>query len=309
MRAWVTIYLKGVCMGAADMIPGVSGGTIALIVGIYDRLVHAIAALDPRVLGLLPRARTQAGREAFIERLRDMDIPFLLVLGGGVGTAVLLLSRVILTIFQTFPAQINAFFFGLIAASALVIYRDVAIDTPRRIAVAIAGFLLAFIVSGMATTGGSGSLPIVFLAGVIAISAMILPGISGAAFLYILGQYEFLLGALTSFVDALLGFATGGVAGDAVGPGLVVGTFLIGAVLGLVTIARIISWALEHYRMATLGFLVSLMVGALRMPIERIYEVSGFPTAFEGLGIAAAAIMGIAAVYALDRATGSLEYA
>ncbi len=308
MREWVGIYLKGFCMGAADIVPGVSGGTIALITGIYDRLVDAIAAIDPRILGHLPTVHEPDSRRSLWNALRAMDLPFLLVLAAGMATAVLLVSRVILHAFDAYPAALNAFFFGLIGASAIVIYRDVSLETPRQVVVAIAGFLIAFTVSGMAGTGAGGSLPIVFLAGAIAISAMILPGISGAAFLYILGQYEYLLGQLSAFVDAVIGLTGGESIGTVVESGIVVATFMTGAVIGLLTMARIVSWALAHYRIATLAFLVSLMVGALRMPVEAILVVTSRPTGLELGGIVLAAVVGAAAVLVLDWYTDSLDY-
>lgn len=308
MHAWLAIYLKGVCMGAADIVPGVSGGTIALIVGIYERLVRAIASLHPRSLRHLRTVHTQAGRSAFLDELYKMDVGFLLVLGLGIMSAVLVVSRVILFAFTTYPAHVNAFFFGLIAASAVIIGRDVTFTTTRRLLVALAGFTVAFVVSGTAAGSGAANLPTVFLAGAIAISAMILPGISGAAFLYILGQYEYLLDALRTFVDASLAIIVGGSPARVLDAGIVVGTFMIGAFLGLLTTARIVSWALAHYRMATMAFLVSLMIGALRMPVIEIRTAVGMPGVLEGLTLVLVVIVGAAAVLALDRWTGSLEY-
>ncbi len=306
MRGWLAIYLKGICMGAADIVPGVSGGTIALIVGIYDRLVSAIASLDPRALRHLARVHEPAARQAFRAELVEMDVPFLFALGLGVVTAVLVLSRIIHAVFEAYPAYVNAFFFGLIAVSAVLIYRDAAVDTLARAAVALVGFALAFTVSGLAAGESSGSLPVVFVAGAIAISAMILPGISGAAFLYILGQYEFMLDALTRTVDGVLALE---LTAETFEAGLVVAAFLAGAAIGILTVAHLVAWALSTYRVATLVFLVSLMVGALRLPLEQVYAELGTPGPVPALGLAVAAGIGVAAVLALDRATGSLEYA
>lgn len=308
MHAWLAVYLKGICMGAADIVPGVSGGTIALIVGIYERLVRAIASLHPATLRHLLAVHTRDGRTAFRADLREMDVAFLLVLGLGIMTAVLVVSRVILLAFAAYPAHVNAFFFGLIAASAVLIGRDVSFASVRRLLVALGGFGVAFVVSGTAAGGGAASLAMVFLAGAIAISAMILPGISGAAFLYILGQYEYLLEALRTFVDASLAVLVGGSPARATDAGVIVGTFMIGAVLGLLTTARIVSWALANYRMATMAFLVSLMLGALRMPVIEIRSAVGMPTGLEAGTLALVGIVGAAAVLALDRWTGSLDY-
>ena len=308
MREWVVIYLKGVCMGAADIVPGVSGGTIALIAGIYDRLIAAIAALDPRVLAALPGVTSGEGRARLREELLAMDIPFLLALGAGVGSAFILMSRVITLAFEAYPAVLNGFFFGLIAASAAVIYREIRVDTPGRIAALVGGAVLAFLVSGAAETGGAASLLLVFLAGAIAISAMVLPGISGAAFLYILGQYQYMLGALTAFTDALVALPGGGSVDAAVAPGIPVVVFLAGATVGLLTMARIVKRALERNRMATLGFLVGLMIGALRLPVEEAAAETGTLTPSLLGAIVLATVVGIVVILVFDRYGESLDY-
>ncbi len=308
MREWVVIYLKGVCMGAADIVPGVSGGTIALITGIYDRLIAAIAALDPRIVATVPALASADGRARFRDDLLGMDVPFLLVLGAGVGTAVLAMSQVIHAAFEAYPAVLNGFFFGLIAASAVVIYRVTDVDTPGRIGALLVGAILAFVVSGTAESDGQASLALVFLAGAIAISAMVLPGISGAAFLYILGQYEYMLGSLTELIDALIGLLDGGSSAAVVEPGIVVVVFMTGAVVGLLTMARVVKRAFERNRMATLGFLVGLMVGALRMPVERAAEATEVWTAGLLVVIVVAVVVGAALVLGFDYYTDSLDY-
>lgn len=308
MREWLSIYLKGVCMGAADIVPGVSGGTIALIAGIYDRLIGAIAALDPRILFSVFTLSSTDGRAEFRDDLLAMDIPFLLVLGSGIGTAFLLMSRIITAAFDTFPAVLNGFFFGLIAASAIVIYRITHVDTAGRIAALVFGAVLAFLVSGTAETGGEASLLLIFLAGAIAISAMVLPGISGAAFLYILGQYQFMLDSLNGFIDALVSLPQGGTIEAILDPGVPVVVFLTGAAVGLLTMARIVERAFERNRMATLGFLVGLMIGALRLPVEEAARETEVWTPSLVLAVGLATAIGIVVVLALDRYSDSLDY-
>ncbi|MFB6294433.1 MAG: DUF368 domain-containing protein, partial [Candidatus Nanohaloarchaea archaeon] len=269
VRDWLIVYLKGVAMGAADTVPGVSGGTIALITGIYERLVAAVAALSPAPLRHLGQVHTDAGRRRFRDELGEMDVWFLAVLGTGVASAVVVLSRFMHTALVQYPAATNALFFGLIGASALVLYRAVSLDGPRRIAAAAASFAAAFLVVGV--SGGTGfghSLPVVFAAGMVASAAMLLPGISGAAFLYILGQYAFLTGRLERFVDAILALprTPATLAADAA----VIAVFLAGIGAGLVTVARGVQWALQRDRATTLTALVSLMAGSLRLPVERI---------------------------------------
>ncbi|PSP46173.1 DUF368 domain-containing protein, partial [Halobacteriales archaeon QH_6_66_25] len=118
----MVIYLKGLAMGLADSVPGVSGGTIALITGIYERLIRAITRLDPAVLEVVPRLSTRAGCQELLERLREMDTLFLIVLGTGMFTAIISVSRVAEIALESFRAPTFAFFFGLIAASAVALY-------------------------------------------------------------------------------------------------------------------------------------------------------------------------------------------
>ena len=309
-RVWLIVYLKGVAMGAADSVPGVSGGTIALITGIYERLISAIAALDPRAARHLLRVHQTSSRRALKSRLLAMDIPFLVVLGTGVATAIVLVSRVMHVALADARALTFAFFFGLIAASAVVLYEHVSVGTAGRIGAALGGFVLAFYVSGVsAGAEASHALPIVFVSGAIAITAMILPGVSGAFFLILLGQYDYLTTVLKRFVDRLIGLVTGDATiGGVLDPGMVVVTWGIGAILGLLAFARVIKWALTHYRAATLTFLVSLMVGALRLPAIEVLENTTAWTAATTVATLAAAGIGVGVVLLLDRYTESLTY-
>jgi putative membrane protein len=309
MREWVVVYAKGFCMGLADIVPGVSGGTIALITGIYERFVTAIAALDPRLLGAFVASYRETGFRGTVATFEEADLHFLVVLGLGVVSAVLLMSRVITALFEAYPGPLNGFFFGLIAASAVVIYRHTEIDTAGRIAVTLLGATIAFVASASTSGGDGGGLLAVFVAGAIAISAMVLPGISGAALLYILGQYQYMLAQLRDLTDAVAALVSGGSIETLVGPGLPVAVFLTGAVLGLLTMARVVKRALETYRMATLGFLVGLMVGALRLPIA---EADSAVAVWSPELLAAsvlAGVVGAAVVIALDATTDTLEYA
>ncbi|WP_331233144.1 DUF368 domain-containing protein [Natronorarus salvus] len=309
MREWVVVYVKGFCMGLADIVPGVSGGTIALITGIYERFVTAIAALDPRLLGAFVASYRERGIAGATATAREADLHFLVVLGLGVVTAVLLMSRVITGLFEAYPGPLNGFFFGLIAASAVVIYRHTDIDSAGRIAVTFLGAAIAFVASASATGDDGGGLLVVFVAGGIAISAMVLPGISGAALLYILGQYQYMLAQLRDLTDAVAALAADGSVDALVGPGLPVAAFMTGAVVGLLTMARLVKRALAAYRMATLGFLVGLMVGALRLPIAEADRAVAVWTPELLAASVLAGTLGAAVVVALDATTDTLEYA
>ncbi|WP_135665424.1 DUF368 domain-containing protein [Halorhabdus rudnickae] len=297
-------------MGAADSVPGVSGGTIALITGIYERLIGAIATLDPRAARHLLRVHRTSGRRALKSRLCAMDVPFLVVLGSGVLTALILVSRVMHVALAEARALTFAFFFGLIGASAVVLYEHVSVRTGGRIAAAIAGFAIAFYVSGVsAGTEASHALPIIFVAGAIAITAMILPGVSGAFFLVLFGQYDHLTSVLKRFVDRLVGLVTGDPAiAEVIELGTTVLTFGIGAILGLLAFARVVQWALAHYRAATLTFLVSLMVGALRLPVIEVLDHTSVWTTTTTVATLLAGGIGALAVLLLDRYTQTLAY-
>ncbi|WEL17931.1 Putative membrane protein, DUF368 family [Halorhabdus sp. SVX81] len=310
VRAWIVIYLKGVAMGAADSVPGVSGGTIAFITGIYERLISAIAGLDPRAARHLLRIHHTNGRQALIRRLLAMDVPFLVVLGSGVLTALVIVSRVMHAALNGARALTFAFFFGLIAASAVVLYENVSVGTPGRVGAAVVGFGLAFVVSGV-TAGAtySHALPVLFVTGAIMITAMILPGVSGAFMLLLLGQYDYLTGVLKQFVDSLLGLVTGNASlGGVLDLATTVAVVGIGALVGLLSFARVIRWALSTYRVATLTFLVSLMVGALRLPVEEVLDNTATWSPTTTFLTLLAAGVGAGAVLVLDQYTGSLSY-
>ncbi len=301
---WVLLYLKGISMGAADIVPGVSGGTIALIIGIYDRLINALAAFDPRRLGALRQPFDPTARRAVVAVLIDMDVPFLIVLGTGVGTAVILGAEIITTVLAVAPGPTYALFTGLIGASGLLIGRRVSWTTLRALAaigsaVSVAG--LSIVALGIETH----ALWIVFLAGMISVSAMVLPGISGAVLLLILGQYEYLLGELQALIDGLLGVTTGTPA-DIITPGIVVVTFLLGAILGVLSVARLVSQAFKRDQETTVAVLVGLLLGGITRPVQ---ETAAYTASNQTLLIAVlAAGLGIGVIVLLDRYTGELAY-
>lgn len=309
LRELLIVYLKGLCMGAADSVPGVSGGTIALIVGIYERLIDAISGFDPRVLEHAFRLHTSDGRDAFVRNLIEMDVPFLLALGAGMITAVAIMSEIMNNAIHQFPTPTAAFFFGLIAAAAVVLYRYVSVDSPGRIGAALFGFGLAVFVAGFTQNGGGSSSPVIlFGSGALAISAMVLPGVSGAFILYMLGQYEYMSGLPGRFISELSAFAGSGDPSALIAAGTPIAVFMIGALVGLFTIAHAIKYALEHYRQATLTFLVSLMVGSLRAPLSDIAanapDLSG-PLVGASVG---AGVVGALLVIALDQFTEDIEF-
>lgn len=307
-REWATVYLKGACMGAADAVPGVSGGTIALITGIYERLIDAVTALDPGVLALVPELGRAEGRRRLRERLVEMDVLFLIVLVSGVFTSLLTVTRLLDVALADYRAYTFAFFFGLIAASALVLYGEVHVDTLPRVGAGLAGFVLAFVVSDRALAGAlPTTLPVTFVAGAIAISAMVLPGVSGAFLLLVLGQYEFVSGIPRAVLSGVLEAIDGNTAPllDALAP---FAAFMAGALVGVFSVAYAVRAALRRYREATLTFLVSLMVGALRLPATEVAVNIGELAPRSVVSVFVPAVVGIVAVLLLDRHTDDLEY-
>jgi len=278
------LVLRGLCMGTADVIPGVSGGTIALITGIYDELVGTIAAVDRRLVGAL-------GRGCLLEVLHRVNAPFLVPLLGGVGLAIVSLAKFITWLLAAHPQPIWGFFSGLILASALVVARQVAGWGAAQWGLTVLGAVVGYAITTLAPveTGVEGYK--FALAGMVAICAMILPGISGSFLLVVMGKYRQVLTAVHEFNWTTLAL------------------FGVGAVIGLLGFSRLLKRLLTHFRASTMAFLVGLMLGSLRKvwPFRNALEDGGYecawPQAFNGevwlsLGLMAA---GAVLVLALER--------
>lgn len=265
-------YLFGVLMGAADVVPGVSGGTMALIVGIYARLIESIS----NAVRSLPRA-VRGGPAAGIESLRLVEWTLVLPLGAGIVTAIIVGSAFIPDLLDDHPVQMRAIFFGLIAASVLLPWRRIGAHTPRTVAVLVAGGIAAFVFSGLPdTTASDPSMIAVFFAASLAICAMILPGVSGSFLLLVLGMYEPTLDAVH---DRDLVY---------------VAVFLAGAVLGISLFSALLRWLLAHAHDLTMAALVGLMVGSLRALWPFLEEDRGLrlPEEGEPVGVAIALALG-----------------
>ena len=216
-------------MGAADIVPGVSGGTIALIVGIYERVVDSIRALAKG-------------------KVRDVEWALVLPLGVGVLIALGVGSAFIPALLERYPAPTRAVFFGFIAGSVPIPWSQIREPDGRRWALAAVGAVAAFFLVGLpARDLADPSVPRVFASAMVAICAMILPGVSGAFLLLVLGLYEHTLRALS---DLDVGYIV---------------TFGLGAVVGLALFSRVLGYLLDHRHDATMAVLVGLMAGSLRM--------------------------------------------
>ncbi len=236
------LSLKGLCMGSADVIPGVSGGTIALVTGIYEDLIGALKSLDAK---MVKKALDFDLKGA----LACVHIRFLLSLFVGIGIAIISLARLMNFLLNHYPAFTWSLFFGLILASILVISRQVATWGPRTgISLVVGTVVAAFIVNLIPATTPE-ALWFIFLCGIVAICAMILPGISGAFILLILGKYEFITATLKNpFLPQNL---------------MIIIVFCLGCLIGLLSFARLLDYLLINFRQLTMAFLTGLMVGSI----------------------------------------------
>ena len=236
------LSLKGLCMGSADVIPGVSGGTIALVTGIYEDLIGALKSLDAT---MVKKALDFDLKGA----LACVHIRFLLSLFVGIGIAIISLARLMNFLLNHYPAFTWSLFFGLIAASILVVSRQVATWGPRTgISLVVGTVVAAFIVNLIPATTPE-ALWFIFLCGIVAICAMILPGISGAFILLILGKYEFITATLKNpFLPQNL---------------MIIIVFCLGCLIGLLSFARLLDYLLINFRQLTMAFLTGLMVGSI----------------------------------------------
>ena len=236
------LSLKGLCMGSADVIPGVSGGTIALITGIYEELIQALKSLDATMIKKVLHLDLKGA-------LAHAHIRFLLFLFAGIAIAIISLARLMNFLLHHYPVFTWSLFFGLIAASILVVSRQVALWTPRTGISLVVGTVVAAFIVNLIPVATPDAYWFVFLCGVIAICAMILPGISGAFILLILGKYEFITATLKNpFLSEHL---------------MIIFVFCLGCLIGLLSFARLLNYLLQNFRLLTLSFLTGLMVGSM----------------------------------------------
>lgn len=232
------LYLKGIAMGSADVVPGVSGGTIAFITGIYTELLDSIKSVNLSSLMLLLKEGPKAAWEA-------INGTFLITLLAGILTAILTLAKVIHYLLDQHPVLLWAFFFGLILASSLHMAKQIKQWQPSTVAALLIGALFAGFISIASPTSIEASYLNIFIAGSIAICAMILPGISGSFILLLMGLYAPVLAAVKGLeLDIMMIFA-------------------LGAGLGLMLFSRLLSWLLHHYQDLMFSLLTGFMLGAL----------------------------------------------
>lgn len=258
LLSYIGIAVKGACMGAADVIPGVSGGTIAFIMGIYDRFVGAIAAINAEALKLLLRGRLR-------EFWKHIDGGFLTSIILGIGISVVGLAGLMQMLLADFPIQTWAFFFGLIVASSIFILRGISGWAWKDGGFLVLGVVMGVVICTLSPTQTPDSLWFIFLSGAIAICAMILPGISGSFILLILGKYQYIMGTITTLVGnigALWGSseASSTLFWESLA---VMAVFGVGAVVGILGFSKFLHWLLARWNKETLIVLAGFIIGSL----------------------------------------------
>lgn len=234
----LSTFLKGMAMGAADIVPGVSGGTIAFITGIYERLIRAVSSIDHRLWKVL---REQGIRAVW----REMDGGFLLILLAGIGVSILSLAQLIGLVLEAEPVLVWSFFFGLILASIPFVGRRVYRWKPGPVLSFIAGVGVAFWITTLPPLGSPDQNIFFFLAGALAICAMVLPGISGSFILLLLGAYR-------AVIDAVKGFDLE-----------VLAIFSLGCLSGLLLFTKLLNWMFQRYHDLTIALMSGFLLGSL----------------------------------------------
>ena len=238
-KDYFVIGLKGLAMGAADVVPGVSGGTIAFISGIYEELLGSISNVN---MNLFKTLKSQGVKAACIQ----LNGSFLLALFTGIFVSIVSLAKIIKYLLENEPILVWSFFFGLVLASVIYIAKQITKWNLFAFVILILGAILAYYITTLnPLISENSSTPFIFLAGAIAICAMILPGISGSFILVLLGAYKPVLNALNDRDITTIS------------------VFLAGAVVGLLSFSRVLKWLFKHYKNQTLAVLTGFIVGSL----------------------------------------------
>ena len=252
------VAVKGACMGAADVIPGVSGGTIAFIMGIYDQLVGSIASINGEAVKMLLKGR-------FRDFWKHINGNFLISLTAGIFVSILALAGLMQMLLRDYPIQTWAFFFGLIVASSVFILKGIKGWKVRDGLFAALGIVLGVVICTLSPTQTPDGLWFIFISGALAICAMILPGISGSFILLILGKYQYIMACITGVI-ANLGALWGSEGADA---GIFwtsfwsIAVLMAGALIGILAFSKFLHWLLARWNRETLIVLASFIIGSL----------------------------------------------
>jgi putative membrane protein len=283
LLAWLALMVRGMAMGVAELVPGVSGGTIAFVTGIYEELVGTLASFRLQSALILRR-------EGWRRFWRAHNLSFLLTLGVGMALAILLFARLLEYLLDHVPVLVWAFFFGLIAASAVQIgrYRR----TRTLLGYGTAGLVLALLLLQLGHREGDAPLWMYFVGGMVAVSAWLLPAVSGSFLLLSLGLYEPVLRAFNA------------------GEWLIPLVLALGCAVGILSFARLLHWLMSRVREPILAGLTGFMLGSLLrlwpwqeagapLSPERYQSVTGEPALV--LPVLAAVALGCLALWALSR--------
>ena len=285
-KDYLMLSVKGMCMGAADVVPGVSGGTIAFITGIYDELINSIKSINAASLKMFFTGK-------WGEFWKMINGKFLLFLLAGIGISVFSLAKIITWLLVAYPVLVWSFFFGLVLASTWFVGKDVKERNWKTGLGFLLGAALAFYITVATPAETPSHFLFIFLCGAIAICAMILPGISGSFILVLLGKYFFIMEAVKT-LDLK-----------------VIAIFGIGACVGITSFSRLLSYALSHMRNITLAVLSGFMLGSLnkvwpwKETIEGI-EQNVAPNAFVWQAVCLA-LLGFVMVYGIEKISSKSE--
>ncbi len=225
-------------MGAADVVPGVSGGTVAFITGIYEELLYSIKEIDIESMKLLIKFE-------FALFWKKINGNFLAVLVAGIVTSLFSLAKLMMYLLRHHPISIRSFFFGLILISAPFMFREIKKWNGLAVLSFIIGVAIAYAITILSPMQSPDNLVIVFFAGALAICAMVLPGVSGVFILLLIGKYQFIVTSLINF-DIL-----------------VILVFLTGCLVGILSFSRFLCWIVDNYHSATVALLAGFMIGSL----------------------------------------------
>ncbi|WP_299210762.1 DUF368 domain-containing protein [uncultured Dokdonia sp.] len=308
--SYIVILLKGMAMGAADVVPGVSGGTIAFISGIYEELIETIDRLDFGVISVWRK-------EGFKKMFSHYNLGFLISLFSGVFISIISLANLISYLLENHPVLVWSFFFGLVVASIIYIGNQIKKWNPLVIVTTIIGVAIAYYITIATPAQAPDALYFFFLSGCIAIIAMILPGVSGSFILVLLGSYAIVLAAVTDFIEGI----TSGNWEIVKTSFFKVFLFIIGCIIGLKLFSKALKWMFANKKELTLAILTGFMIGSLNKiwpwknilstRIDRhgqevpLLEKSVLPSSFEGepfvIYATISAIIGFLAIFLLER--------
>jgi putative membrane protein len=302
MREHIAHFLKGFAMGVANVIPGVSGGTIALLTGIFERLINALKSFDVEAVRLLLKFK-------FKEFAQHVDFGFLVAVFLGVGVSIVSVAKLLEFLFQSYPVYVWSFFFGLILVSVWFVGKSIGKIDVLAIISFVAGAVVAFGLSVMNPATENTAFWYLIICGAVAICSMILPGLSGSFVLILMGNYQLIMIYAVSHFDMGIIIPVG-----------------IGVVVGLLAFSHFLSWLLSRYARQTMAVLTGFIFGSLGTiwpwknpvylmqdgvevlkngkPIIQSYQMY-FPQEFSVEVVVAILLMiaGMAALWALERSS------